>query len=45
MVFLLQNSGNRGIENTSRRLQELELQNQQLIDQIQRLIDLHEHTR
>ena len=45
MVFLLQNSGNRGIENTSRRLQELELQNQQLINQIQRLIDLHEHTR
>lgn len=41
MVFLLQNTGNRGIENTDRRLQELELQNQQLVKQIQKLIDLH----
>jgi hypothetical protein len=39
MVFLLQNTGNRGIKNTDRRLEVLEQQNRMLIDQLRQLVD------
>lgn len=39
MVFLLQNTGNRGIKNTDQRLEVLEQQNRMLIDQLRQLVD------
>lgn len=43
MVFLLQNTGNRGIEQMDQRIQQLEAHNQQLLDAIRRLSCLVEH--
>jgi low affinity Fe/Cu permease len=43
MVFLLQNTGNRGIEQMDQRIQLLEAQNQQLLHAIQRLTQVVEH--